>query len=414
LIVARLDRFARSNVGAHAAADEIERAGGVLISVAEQIDGSTHTGNFVRSIFFALAQMELERISENWKTSKASAVGRGVHIAPNVPPGYLRGADDRLVPHLDHADAVRLIFRQAGAGASLQELADVLNEANVGTVTTNGEERPTTWHGYRIRRLLSNRVYLGEARSGEHVNPAAHEPLVTEQEWHAAQLETTDRPRPGEAALLSGMMRCASCRYAMRTQGGPATPVYRCATTSASGRCPRPVAISKAKIEQYVVAAFLDRYHETIEVDELDEMADGLAAGYEAAERAYQETLTSPHLRRELGQADYERMVVAFRQDRDAKRDELQAARDSAPQRLHPLPDDVTLDQLVDLLQERGDTEQLRGLLASGISAVFVRPAESRARNIPTSDRVRIIFHGDESISLPRRGARFTPTPYVW
>src|SRR5687767_8952971 len=66
IIVARLNRFARSNVGALEAIETIESAGGVLISVDEQIDSSTPAGRFLRAILFAAAEWERERIAEGW------------------------------------------------------------------------------------------------------------------------------------------------------------------------------------------------------------------------------------------------------------------------------------------------------------------------------------------------------------
>jgi site-specific DNA recombinase len=416
IIVARLDRFARSNVGAHQAAEEIEAAGGVLISVAEQVDGSTHTGNFVRSILFALAQMELERIRENWQTAKATSVRNGVHDAPNVPPGYVRGPDRILVPHPVNAPAVREVFHRAAAGANPHELAQILNRGGVGVVTARGDERSTVWHGYRIRRLLSNRVYLGQASAGEYVNAEAHEPLVTEEEWNAAQLVGGDRPRrsTGETAILSGVLRCASCRYSMRSQNGPSTPSYRCAATSSSGRCPRPVAISRSRVEQHVIDAFLDRYQETLIAEERDDELAGLAAEYQRADRAYREMLTSTRLRDQLGQADYERMLLAFREQRDDKRSQLQTERDATPLPLIPPPGGMTYDKLIADLRDQSRVDELRGLLASGIAAVFVRPAASRARNADISDRIRVVFHGDETLDIPSRGRRFTPHAYTW
>src|SRR5439155_1347662 len=81
LIVAKLDRFSRSSRGALNTLAEIEEAGGVLISVQEQIDSTTAAGKFVRAIFLATAEWERERIGESWLSAKTSAVARGVHNA---------------------------------------------------------------------------------------------------------------------------------------------------------------------------------------------------------------------------------------------------------------------------------------------------------------------------------------------
>jgi len=74
----------------------------------------------------------------------------------------------------------------------------------------------------------------------------------------------------------------------------------------------------------------------------------------------------------------------------------------------------MSLRELVEQLRGDGHNEELRSLLASGIEAVFIRPARSRARNLPVSDRVRIVFRGAENLELPRRGRRFEPRSYTW
>ncbi len=187
IIVAKLDRFARSNAGALEAVTAIETAGGVLI-VAEQIDSSTAAGRFLRSILFSSAQWERERIGEAWLTARSSAVERGIHVTRHTPPGYVRNpksndpaTDRRLVPDPEHADTVREAFAMAAQGESNTTIAEYLTKQKL-----SGAH----WRSSRINRLLANRVYLGEARSGQGVvNPAAHDPLVDERTFLLAQRE---------------------------------------------------------------------------------------------------------------------------------------------------------------------------------------------------------------------------------
>lgn len=59
-------------------------------------------------------------------------------------------------------------------------------------------------------------------------------------------------------------------------------------------------------------------------------------------------------------------------------------------------------------------TKLLRASIASEVAAVFVRPAASRARNLPIEDRVRIVWRGEEELELPTRGATFGVKTYTW
>src|SRR5438128_937502 len=81
IIVARLDRFARSAVDALESIKRLNEAGARLVSVEDNFDGSTPMGRFAIGILTLIAELELERIKENWRTAVSRAVERGVHIS---------------------------------------------------------------------------------------------------------------------------------------------------------------------------------------------------------------------------------------------------------------------------------------------------------------------------------------------
>ena len=224
IIVAKLDRFSRTLVGGLQTLERINDLGGAVIVADGEFDTSTATGELVLHMMLSLAQFELRRIRENWQAGKSHAVDRGIHISPKVPPGYTRQESDNgvsaktgrrrrkiegpLLPHPDYAEPIREAFRMAAAGESYTAIAALLNEHHVPSAGN-----AAVWQSNRIKRLLANRVYLGEARSGNgHVNAGAHEPLTDEATWLLAQRKPT---RPAFTAtsetLLAGLCRCASC-----------------------------------------------------------------------------------------------------------------------------------------------------------------------------------------------------------
>src|SRR5919204_2626610 len=97
IVVARLDRFARSAVDALESIRRLNEAGARLVSVEDNFDGSTPMGRFAIGILSLIAELELERIKENWATAVAEAVKRGVHVSGRVPVGYRRDESGRLV-----------------------------------------------------------------------------------------------------------------------------------------------------------------------------------------------------------------------------------------------------------------------------------------------------------------------------
>src|SRR5205085_8630516 len=113
----------------------------------------------------------------------------------------------RLVPHPIYAEAMRTAFKMSADGATPTAIAAHLTAAGV---PSNGG-KPTVWQGGRIRRLLENRVYLGEARNGHgDVNTLAHEPIVDSRTWKLAQRKHGPYIMSTEAAnVLTGMVRFA-------------------------------------------------------------------------------------------------------------------------------------------------------------------------------------------------------------
>ena len=412
IIVARLNRFARSNVGALEAIEAIEQAGGVLISVDEHIDTSTPAGRFLRAILLAAAEWERERIGEAWRTARSSAVDRGIHVSRHVPPGYVRtprskdpATDRRLVPDPVCAGHVREAFSMAATGESSATIAAYLTARGVG----NGR-----FLSHRVPRLLANRVYLGEARSGAGVvNAAAHEPLVDERTFMLAQRGRADglrQPNAGRAiAPLAGIVRCAGCRHAMKSQkpSGTSAGVYRCPKHTRHGVCAAPSTITKTAIEKYVIEQFVGRFEDLNFAAREDDEPDAAVDRVLDAESAYREQLENMELRNTIGAGDHDRLIAALYREWQS----LLAESPARPKRA-TVPEGVDIAGLVESLED--DPAGLRELLGGGIQAVFIRPAVSRARNLPIAQRVHIVWADDPPVDLPRRGVVFEPRSFDW
>src|SRR5215472_17921163 len=75
IVVARLDRFARSAIDALESIRRLNEAGARLVSVEDNFNGSTAMGRFAIGILTLIAELELERIKGGWKTAVSEAVG---------------------------------------------------------------------------------------------------------------------------------------------------------------------------------------------------------------------------------------------------------------------------------------------------------------------------------------------------
>ena len=156
-------------------ADRIFAAGGRLIAEDFQ-----HVGMGARSMLsfiLELGEEDLRQKTELWDRSSAGAVARGIHSGSVPPFGYEwpttvidLGEGRRRVKKLgplqptEDAPKVRAAFEARAGGAPWSEVARILGAKSKSAAV----------------RVLSNRVYLGEASSGRHVQPGAHPAIVDE------------------------------------------------------------------------------------------------------------------------------------------------------------------------------------------------------------------------------------------
>jgi site-specific DNA recombinase len=259
IIVAKLDRFARSAVDALESIKRLNQAGALLVSVEDNFDGSTPMGRFAIGILTLIAELELERIKSNWDTAVRNAVDRGIHISARVPVGYARDPKTKLLhPDPRTAPAVSDVFRRRATGSSWAALARYLEENKVYPASGNRH-----WSKYGVASLVKNPVYLGQARSGSIVKENAHEAIVSRAEFDAAQStkKSVFAARDGSVAsqaMLGGLARCAGCGHTLKITGstrkgtGERYAVYYCVGQYASGPCPARATEAAAKLDHYV------------------------------------------------------------------------------------------------------------------------------------------------------------------
>ncbi len=386
MVVASLDRFARSTHDAALALRRIEEAGGTLIAVRDSLDTSTPIGRFARTMMLAIAELELERIRENWRAATRRAVERGVHVSGRVPFGYRRGEDGRLVVDEDEATGVRDLFSMRAREVSWHLICEHLDA----TCPRGG-----AWTHQRLDWMIRNRVYLGEARQGDVRNADAHEAIVTREQWEAAQSRGVRRPWRGVPALLSGIARCGSCGYALtRNWSRPGFPTYGCGKRRAKGICPQPVTIGAARLEAFVEETFLEWARaeqivfEGVPVEE--RLTDALAAAEQAEAElvAYRATNLVSVLGSEQWGAGITERAEAVR----SAQERVQAIRQTAP-----------LPQTSDVLSDwpRLDHVERRALIASVMACVLVHPVSRSLGLAPVGDRLTIVWAGDALPDLP-------------
>ncbi|HEY8303288.1 MAG TPA: recombinase family protein, partial [Solirubrobacteraceae bacterium] len=397
VIVAKLDRFARTLVGALSTLEEFERHGAVLVSVAENLDLSTPMGKAFMRILLVFAELERDRISENWGTATNNAIARGIHISKFTPIGYDRGPDKRLVPNTQ-APAIREAFLMRGAHQTRTTIARRLDEI---------APRPNAgrWTTSNVERIIKNRVYLGEAYRGDTINPNAHEAIVSPAEWHAANLAPVRAaPRGKKPNLLGGIARCAGCRYVLAPQvygsgKRTPTPAYRCRTIHSAGACLEPADIKRDVLDLYVETVWREQVaNQAVSITHDSQALQASVLALETAEQELADFASDITARRVLGES-YHAALEARATAVDQARTALQ--RTSA---FAPTADAIeTYDEL--------PVEDRKRILSSSIDAVIVKRGNA---STPVQERVTILWRGEGPDDLPRRGRNNGPVrPYA-
>lgn len=414
LAVAHLDRLSRAGVAdALRLVESVHEAGAKIAVVDLGIDPTTPVGEFSMTLFLALGRMQRRQFQERWQEAQGRAIGRGIHF--RAPFGYTKpGRAKPIVPNLTTAPLVKQAFEMRAAGEPWPKIAAFLNERHP-------PNKAPAWTRSTVNHMIRNTAYLGQASCGKHVQVGAHPPLVSAELWKAANAVKALPPSRGngEGALLTGLVRCAGCRYVMSpgaTRGASRAEnllTYHCRRNHSAGRCQESCSIKRETIEQYVEDGFLNRYAD-VSIEGVADSSDLDAARQEVA-KAKEDLETFRDNERirialeALGDSSFEDGIAARAERVIAARERLTCARASAIG--FALPDAVSYRALT--VPER------RSLLRAGIGAVFVRRSPIRGGRGRVPDpaiRVHICWAGEEPDNLPGRHNKtvIAPTRFDW
>jgi DNA invertase Pin-like site-specific DNA recombinase len=150
VVVAKLDRLTRSLKDLLGMIDEYFSQQYSLLSVSEQLDPRTASGRLVINILAAVAQWELETISERTKAALAHKRSNGEYTGGLAPYGYAIGDDGMLVPVPEEQETIKYAKAVRGAGLSLRQIGSILDARHP---TRNGKP----WTAQQVSRLIKTR-----------------------------------------------------------------------------------------------------------------------------------------------------------------------------------------------------------------------------------------------------------------
>jgi DNA invertase Pin-like site-specific DNA recombinase len=260
VVVYKIDRLSRSLLDFSKLVEVFDAHGVTFVSVTQSFNTTTSMGRLTLNILLSFAQFEREVIGERIRDKFAASRKRGMWMGGYVPLGY-DVRERKLVVNEAEAALVQRIFQGFVETESCTKLVQLLRAE--GATTKRGRLLTKS----DVYRILSNRVYLGEAVHKGTSYPGEHEAIITQAQWDAAHavLQVNprvriNRTRNATAPLLRGLIfdsegRAMSPSHS-RGRGGRMYRYYVSQAVLQGGATERPAIarLPAGEIEAAVVA----------------------------------------------------------------------------------------------------------------------------------------------------------------
>lgn len=310
VITKSISRFSRNLVDTLTYTRMLKQKGVTVIFEKENIDTSTMESEMQLSLLSALAQNEVESLSQNVKMGVQYKMARGELMGFNGCLGYDYNPEDKSISvNPAEAETVRLIFDLYIQGYGANTIAKRLTE--LGKVNKKGIVK---WTDSGVRGIIKNEKYKGDLLMGKTytVDPISkrrlenrgeenqyytknhHEAIVSEEVWNAAQdicknryrsnsnVESGTRTKYARKFAFSSMCECGFCgtnltRRSHHQDTHHKKPVWKCrvATNKGIENCPNSKAIDESIIEN----AFLEMFG--LLADNFDDVLESVLSSVE-------------------------------------------------------------------------------------------------------------------------------------
>lgn len=206
VVVYKIDRLSRALLDFTKLVEVFDRNNVTFVSITQSFNTTTSMGRLTLNVLLSFAQFEREVIGERIRDKVAASRKKGIWMGGWAPFGY-DVKDRKLVVNEAEATILRSIFKRFVQVRSATILANQLVSEGIrnkyGKYITKGP----------LYRLLTNRVYLGEAVHKGTSYPGEHEPLIDRELWDQVREILKESPRKRAArsraktpALLKGLI----------------------------------------------------------------------------------------------------------------------------------------------------------------------------------------------------------------
>lgn len=222
VVVYKFSRIFRNAYESHKYRKLFKKHGVRLISVTQQVDDDTSSGQLMIGVMANIDEYQSAVISDHVKSAMREMVAEGFFAGGTVPYGYMlevvqhgKKTRKKYVPDEFEKEVVKKLFELYADNYSLKYLQDYTK--SIGAVSRSGKSFGIT----SIARMLRNDFYIGVLR----YNAQGHEPIVVYdvippiidkvlwdrvQHRHKSQRHVKPRKRK-DLYSLTGKIICGKC-----------------------------------------------------------------------------------------------------------------------------------------------------------------------------------------------------------
>jgi site-specific DNA recombinase len=206
VVVYKIDRLSRALMDFAKLVEVFERNQVTFVSVTQSFNTTTSMGRLTLNVLLSFAQFEREVIGERIRDKFAASRRKGMWMGGYVPFGY-RLENRKLYIREDEAEIVRMIFKRFIQLRSVTKLAQELTAKDVRNRYGRQIDK-----GY-VYKLITNRVYIGDAVHKGTAYPGEHEAIIDRKLWDAVHeimkvnpAKRRNENRARSPALLKGII----------------------------------------------------------------------------------------------------------------------------------------------------------------------------------------------------------------
>ncbi|MGJ8650841.1 MAG: recombinase family protein [Opitutaceae bacterium] len=228
VLVYGLSRAFRNSRLGHDFDQTLQENGVRLVSTTQPGGNDTPYEKFVRSIFWALAELTSNIIADDVRRSILTRLEKGLTHGGVPKPGYgIQKGRLYIVP--EDAKVVLQTFEMTLQGMTPMEIVNDLNKRKIRTrKRTSNKGIVTGGKRFRIEHVLTilrDPIYKGVLIHDGEVYPSAAESIVSKEIWEKAQVALDQRSGKKEDLIqdrdknfmpLKGKVRCGCCNSAMK------------------------------------------------------------------------------------------------------------------------------------------------------------------------------------------------------